>query len=475
MAETVTLTATTAGTNTGPFSLYHTAISPAYLITSSISRTDLLNGVVLSEPDIYNTYIVVSDDTNGCNTIYVIDNSYPLPTSSACINPIISSVTNPTGTDMEVSFYTGSSYESVEIIYTEDSTLESSLWTSSIQSGNSPLTVTASVASGSYYFRMKQICSASISSSYSSVYDFQFDTGSAPPLPDYYILPLGFSYTSDNACAKANDYSANIFGAYYVFRYTDNTNISSSTHVSLHPYTSSLLYNGIYSDGVNFQGFDEYGDPSYGPYLCGGTPTRTSVNTASLNKVYTNYDCGDETGILKFQYTQSDGDPTRFLAILDGVVEVDSGYFGDSIYAYGAVSRSLFTAELDGITDLITGNPYPNLSNTDVAADGYPNVYASSSGADVFYKSTSTDVVWVGALRTFDVTGFSYNLTKQVCRNYLVIANQGTNAAGTYTGCNGSLNIINIPSGTDQLFCVREGTLNVSNATVVTGVVCGSY
>jgi hypothetical protein len=62
MSITKTIKATSAGSNTGPFTIYHDSITIGNVLVSGVTRSSLLDGVVVSNiPDTTNTIIVQSN------------------------------------------------------------------------------------------------------------------------------------------------------------------------------------------------------------------------------------------------------------------------------------------------------------------------------------------------------------------------------------------------------------------------------
>lgn len=82
MPFTKTIKATTAGSETGPFIIYHTSISPANILLSGVSRTSLLAGVNVTIPDGVTLIIVKSTGVcdNSVNiTVAPVDPPPPPP------------------------------------------------------------------------------------------------------------------------------------------------------------------------------------------------------------------------------------------------------------------------------------------------------------------------------------------------------------------------------------------------------------
>lgn len=98
-------------------------------------------------------------------------------------------------------------------------------------------------------------------------------------------------------------------------------------------------------------------------------------------------DLGSDTGDVIFEWEGNDL-PDRFLVDWDGSNVIDAGYYGASSYDFGGINRGAFNAVLNGLTDPITGNPYPDTGT--YPDDGYPRVTNPSSGMDSFNKSTAS-------------------------------------------------------------------------------------
>ena len=79
--------------------------------------------------------------------------------------------------------------------------------------------------------------------------------------------------------------------------------------------------------------------------------------------------------------------PDRFIIYYSGEVVVDTGFRGNSGYAYGGGARSTFNNAFTGLVDPISGLGYPNTGIPDTAADGFPNVTSPESGQATFEKN----------------------------------------------------------------------------------------
>lgn len=77
MPYTKILQATVAGTDTGPFTIYHTSISTGNILLSSVSRSSLLAGVSVSIPD--NATLVIVQNNGVCTNTFNISVQAPPP------------------------------------------------------------------------------------------------------------------------------------------------------------------------------------------------------------------------------------------------------------------------------------------------------------------------------------------------------------------------------------------------------------
>jgi hypothetical protein len=92
MAITVTITGTSIGTDAGPFSVYHTAVDPANLVISGLTRSQMLTPFNITVPDGTNDYYVVSSGI--CQNTGTAN--LTVPTGAPTASPTASPTTAPT-------------------------------------------------------------------------------------------------------------------------------------------------------------------------------------------------------------------------------------------------------------------------------------------------------------------------------------------------------------------------------------------
>jgi hypothetical protein len=108
--------------------------------------------------------------------------------------------------------------------------------------------------------------------------------------------------------------------------------------------------------------------------------------------------------------------PDRFIVIFNSVVVLDTGYIGlASSYSYGSFDRNGFNGSLLGKIDPITLLTYPNAGASDVAPDGYPNVYSNSlnspyDNSATWNKTTSNTNATVNVYGSIPGTAWSYTM-----------------------------------------------------------------
>jgi len=97
MAITVTITGTSIGADAGPFSVYHTAVDPANLVISGLTRSQMLTPFNITVPDGTNDYYVVSSgicqNTGTANLTVPTGAPTASPTASPTAAPTAAPVT----------------------------------------------------------------------------------------------------------------------------------------------------------------------------------------------------------------------------------------------------------------------------------------------------------------------------------------------------------------------------------------------
>lgn len=94
--------ATLAGVDSGPYTIYHTAIDPGNIIATGVTRSQLLSGFVVTIPD--GATLVVVQSTGSCTNSASIAVSpisptpTPTPTSTPSPTPVPTSTPPPTAT-----------------------------------------------------------------------------------------------------------------------------------------------------------------------------------------------------------------------------------------------------------------------------------------------------------------------------------------------------------------------------------------
>lgn len=72
-----TLQATVAGTDTGPFTIYHTSIAPANILLDNVSRSSLLAGVSVTIPD--GVTLIIIKNNGVCSNSFNLTVTPPPP------------------------------------------------------------------------------------------------------------------------------------------------------------------------------------------------------------------------------------------------------------------------------------------------------------------------------------------------------------------------------------------------------------
>ena len=90
---------TTAGSTTGPFSIYSNSVSPANLLVSGVTRTQLADGYYLEVDQFISTFIVKS--TGKCSTEDVV--TFPIITYTPSATPTITPTSTSTYTPVPTS------------------------------------------------------------------------------------------------------------------------------------------------------------------------------------------------------------------------------------------------------------------------------------------------------------------------------------------------------------------------------------
>jgi hypothetical protein len=95
MAITVTITGTSIGTDTGPFSIYHTAVDPANLLASGITRTQMATPFNLTAPDGANSFHIVSSGICQNTGTASLTIPTPAPTAAPTAAPVTPAPVTP--------------------------------------------------------------------------------------------------------------------------------------------------------------------------------------------------------------------------------------------------------------------------------------------------------------------------------------------------------------------------------------------
>lgn len=92
----ITLSGLTVGLDISTVDIYHTSVSPSNLISSGVTKSQLLSGFSFYDDDTHNSYVIQSDDPCDVQTIVTIGDPTPTPTNT--VTPTLTVTVTPTNT-----------------------------------------------------------------------------------------------------------------------------------------------------------------------------------------------------------------------------------------------------------------------------------------------------------------------------------------------------------------------------------------
>lgn len=204
----------------------------------------------------YRAYQTCTTDTGTTTSSYWVTSSFTSATASTCCTPSITSIepANAETSSLYVYFATGSggcclACASMSIVSSSDAIIYSAATT--VGCGSSPFTVNAPEAGSTFYFKIKQTCSGSVTSSFSTV--------------EAYTKPSGQTLFSFGNCGRGNGVSeacsdaTNNNRTFYSDCDTSTFGVGCTVYVDAAGTTPLTGYVDVFMNGANWRLVDTTG------------------------------------------------------------------------------------------------------------------------------------------------------------------------------------------------------------------------